>query len=144
MNKIIFILLFTVLGINCYAQESIAEMVFKSKSYQNTTEKVKNELDLAGIQLQKSAKYQYGAIGLATISAALFIGSAFLENDYSYNKGEIIKEKNHTKNSLLIGGGVCALASIICELYAIDLKMKAGKSIRIYANGKGGGLVLNF
>lgn len=143
MKKIILIL-FTVLGINCYAQESIADMIFKKKTKPIYTEHVKNDLDLAGLQLQQSAKYQYAAISLATVSAGLFVGSAFLENDYSYSKGEIIKKKNHTKTALLIGGGVCAVASILCELYAINLKMKAGKSIRLYANGNGGGLAFNF
>lgn len=142
--KLIIFLLFTAFGLNSYAQESISDLIFKNKAKIKSTEQVKNNLDLAGLQLQKSAKYQYGALGLATISAGLFVGSAFLENDYSYNKGEIIKEKNHTKTALLIGGGVCAVASILCELYAIDLKMKAGKSIRLYANGTGGGLTLNF
>lgn len=142
--KLFIFLLFTAFGLNSYAQESISDLIFKNKAKIRSAVQVKNDLDLAGLQLQKSAKYQYGALGLATISAGLFVGSAFLENDYSYNKGEIIKEKNNTKTALLIGGGVCAVASILCELYAIDLRMKAGKSIRLYANGTGGGLTLNF
>lgn len=139
MKKLLFLLLIA-FSTSVYAQESILDMVVKKKPQ----EKPKSQLELAGMQLQKAARYQYGAIGLATASVGLLVASATMENGYRYEKGEIFKEKNSTKNALLIGGGACALIAVCCELYSIDLKMKAGRSIRLYANGNGGGLAYTF
>lgn len=138
MKKIAFILLMSVC-ISGYAQgQGYPKGDYNQESY------ARNTLDLAGIQLKRSANYQYGAIGLAAASAGLFIASSFMQDDYSMEKGELVKEKNDTRKTLLIAGGVCALTAVCCELFSISLKAKAGKSLRIYSTGNGGGIKLTF
>lgn len=139
MKKALFFL-FILFSVNVCAQESIYDMIVKKKP----KEKPKNELDLAGMCLQKSAKYQYGAIGFGAVSTGLIIASSFMKDDYKMVRGDLVKDKNKTKRALLIGGASSAFIAICCELTAIDYKMKAGKSIRLYATGKGAKLAFTF
>lgn len=139
MKKILFLLLI-VFSTSVCAQESIVDMIWKKKSHESPN----SNLELAGMQLQKGARYQYGAIGCATASVGLFIGASFMQDGYKMEKGELVKDKNNTRTTLMIGGGILAVAAVCCELYSIDLKMKAGRSIRLHANGNGGGLAYTF
>lgn len=141
--KTLLVLLLIAFSTSVCAQESIVDMIWK-KNNDKPVETTKNSLDLAGIQLQKGARYQYGAIGCATASVGLFIGASFMQDGYKMEKGELVKDKNKTRTSLMIGGGILAFAAVCCELYSIDLKMKAGRSIRLHANGNGGGLAYTF
>lgn len=145
MKKIITFM-FLIFSINVCAQDSLVDLIFKNKRNNKSQQEAntKNNLDLAGLQLQQSAKYQYGAIGCATASVGLFIGASFMQDSYKMEKGELIKDKNDTRTALIIGGSVLAFAAVCCELYSIDLKMKAGRSIKLFANGNGGGLAYTF
>lgn len=106
----------------------------------------------AGIYLEKSAKYQYAAIGCAGVSLGLAIGSSFIgTKNYSlddFDNQEAMKDKQKSDRNLqrgcLIGAGVCAVAAICCELASISYKMKAGQSLRLFSNGTGGGLAYTF
>lgn len=139
MKKVLFLLLIA-FSISVYAQESIVDMIWKKKSHESPN----SNIELAGMQMQKGARYQYGAIGCAITSVGLFIGASFIQDGYKMEKGELVKDKNKTRTALMVGGGILAVAAVCCELYSIDLKMKAGRSIRLYANGNGGGLAYTF
>lgn len=139
MKKILF-LLTIVFSTNVCAQESIVDMIWKKKSHESPN----SNLELAGMQMQKGARYQYGAIGCATVSVGLFIGASCMQDSYKMEKGELVKDKNKTRTTLIISGGILAVAAVYCELYSIDLKMKAGRNIRLHANGNGGGLAYTF
>lgn len=139
MKKLLFLLMI-VFSTNICAQESIVDMIWKKKSHESPN----SNLELAGMQMQKGARYQYGAIGCATASVGLFIGASCMQDGYKMEKGELVKDKNKTRTTLMIGGGILAVAAVCCELYSIDLKMKAGRSIRLHANGNGGGLAYTF
>lgn len=104
----------------------------------------KNSLDLAGLQLQKSAHYQYAAMGFSAASLVLSIGSVSATDDYEYKNNELVKKENKSRKAMLIGGGICAVIAVAYEIYSINLKLKAGKSLRLYATENGGGLSLNF
>lgn len=100
----------------------------------------------AGIYLEKSAKYQYAAIGLAGVGTGLAVAASFLDD-----KVEMIKEepgfkmkKNSTRTACYVGAGVCAVAAICCEFVSINYKMKAGHSLRLFSTGTGGGLAYTF
>lgn len=107
--------------------------------------KTDNPAEWAGMLLEKSAKAQYAAIGLSAVSAGLFIGTSFMDDKYTISeKGELVKEENKSRKSMITAGCVCAVAAVISELVSIDFKMKAGKSLRLYATGNGGGMAFNF
>lgn len=100
----------------------------------------------AGIYFEKSAKYQYAAIGLAGVGTGLAVAASFLDD-----KVEMIKEepgfkmkKNSTRTACYVGAGVCAVAAICCEFVSINYKMKAGHSLRLFSTGTGGGLAYTF
>ena len=96
MKKVLFLLLIAFSTSVC-AQESIVDMIWKKKSHESPN----NNLELAGMQLQKGARYQYGAIGCATASVGLFIGASFIQDGYKMEKGELVKDKNKTRTAFL-------------------------------------------
>lgn len=100
----------------------------------------------AGIYLEKSAKYQYAAIGLAGIGTGLAVAASFLDDKVEMIKEEpgIKMKKNSTRTACYVGAGVCAVAAICCEFVSINYKMKAGHSLRLFSNGTGGGLAYTF
>lgn len=125
-----------------------------AQSSQSVTESRRrpNVVREAGFYLEKSAKYQYAAIGCAGVGLGLAIGSSFIgTKDYSdddFDSQEAMEDKQKSDRNLqrgcLIGAGVCAVAAICCELVSINYKMKAGRSLRLFSNGTGGGLAYTF
>lgn len=151
MKKIFTLLLLITLSINSYSQESVFDMFKHKKGKKSITKKEMSILSEAGLNLKKSANYQYAAIGFGTASVGCFIGSAFMKdkyefvlNKYDYTKSEIKRVNNSTKNSLLIGGGVCAFIGIICELNSIHYKFKSGKLLQLQGEKNGAGLAFVF
>lgn len=111
-----------------------------------TEKKTPNVVKEAGFYLEMSAKYQYAAISLAGVGSGLAIAASFLDD-----KVETIKEdpgfkikKNSTRTACYVGAGLCAVAAICCEFASINYKMKAGRSLRLFSNGTGGGLAYTF
>lgn len=108
-----------------------------------------NVVKEAGFYLEKSAKYQYAAIGCASVGLGLAIGSSFIgTKEYDIEDQNEMKDKQKSDRNLqrgcLIGAGVCAVAAICCEFVSIKYKMKAGHSLRLFSNGTGGGLAYTF
>lgn len=141
MKKLITLLLLVTIAVNTYSQETILDM-FKKKNKANT-EKM-NELSKAGFYLKKSANYQAVALGFGAASAGFFIASAFIKDKYEYNKGKVERVNDSTKDGLMIGGGVCALVGIICEINAIQYKFKSGKCLQLIGEKNGAGVALTF
>lgn len=151
MKKLFPLLLLLTLAINSYSQESVFDMFKNKKEKKIVTKKEMSILSEAGLNLKKSANYQYAAIGFATASVGCFMGSAFMkdkyeyvQNKFDYTKGEIKRVNNSTKNGLLIGGGVCAFIGIICELNSIHYKFKSGKLLQLQGEKNGAGLAFVF
>ena len=117
-------------------------------SKQNVVTVQKSNLDLAGEHLKKSAQFQYGALGCAVASTAMFITSSLKEDKYEteVSKGTYTtkKKSNGTKDALVIGGCATLLTGVILELYSIEYKLKAGKCISLHASSSGGSLTLKF
>lgn len=160
MMKNILLLLLLVFSANAYSQESIGDM-FKSKEKrtaeaasqkkweipdQKTKVLPKSNIDWAGYYLKKSAKMQYGAIGCATASVALFVSSTLVKDEFDVNKktGEVKNKSNSSKNALIVGGGATLIAAVICEFCSIHYKMKSGNYLRLQAAKDGTGLALVF
>lgn len=107
----------------------------------------------AGFYLEKSAKYQYGAIGCVGVGAALAITAGVIgtkvykyDDDYA-NANEVsdkIESDRKLRKGLFIASGVSFAAAICCEIVAIKYKLKAGRSLRLFSNGTGGGLAYTF
>lgn len=103
----------------------------------------KNSFEQAGIYLEKSSKYQYGALGCAGISAGLLIGYGCMTEKFELNdEGE--SNLTGKAKGLIIGGSAFALLAIILEVNAIEYKIKAGKCLRLQANENGAGLAYVF
>lgn len=117
-----------------------------TNSKQSVVAVQKSNLDLAGEHLKKSAQFQYGALGCAVASTAMFITSSLIEDEFKIDKstGEPKKKSNGTKDALVIGGCATLLTGVILELYSIEYKLKAGKCISLHASSNGGSLTLKF
>lgn len=111
--------------------------------------KVSNVIKDAGFYLEKSANYQYAAIGLAGVGVLTStIGSVITirDSDYYLDDEDYKKQKrdNNTRKACYIGAGVCAIAAICCEIASINYKLKAGRSLQMFTTGTGGGLAYTF
>lgn len=126
-----------------------------AQSSQSVTESRRkpNVVREVGIYLEKSAKYQYGAIGCAGIGTALAITAGVIgtkvyryDDDYT-NTNEVydkIESDRKLRKGLFIASGISFAAAICCEIVAINYKLKAGRSLRLFSNGTGGGLTYTF
>lgn len=164
MNRIIAIvaLLFaTSISVSAQSTE-LEKWVNKVETQTKTTQSVSttrskttrtpNVVKKAGFYLEKSAKYQYAAIGCASVGLGLAIGSSFIgTKEYNSDDFEDLtaladkqKSDRNLQRGCLIGAGVCAVAAICCEFVSIKYKMKAGHSLRLFSTGTGGGLAYTF
>lgn len=98
----------------------------------------------AGFYLEKSAKYQYTAIGLSGAAACLTMAGSLMKDKYDNNKGEPTMKTNKARTACFVGSGICTIAAICCEIQSINYKLKSGRSLKLYATGTGGGLSYNF
>ena len=151
MRKSLLLMLLTVSTAFVSAQNADlqrwANRVDKSEKSESITSKQKNVIKEAGFYLEKSSKYQYAAIGCAGVGMGLAIGSSFIGTKDSSKAEDPQKEAKSDRNlqkGLLIGAGACAVAAVCCELASINYKMKAGRSLRLYSTGTGGGLAYTF
>lgn len=116
----------------------------KSKRKSNT---VKD----AGFYFEKSAKYQYGAISCAGVGAGLAIAGGVIgtkvykQEDNNINEVyDKLESDRKLRKGLFIGAGISFAAAICCEFASINYKLKAGRTLRMFSNGTGGGLAYTF
>lgn len=151
MCRLSLLFMMLLFSFNVFSQESIYKIMDFEKVKEKEVSVKKQEnvatsfqsyqlINLAGVKLKKSAKYQYAALGLEFASTALMCGSLFFEAEYV--DGKI--EKNNTQTAMLIGGGVCSLVGLFCYIKSISLKLEAGKVLSLYPKGAGLGLTLAF
>ena len=93
--------------------------------------------------LNKSANYQYSALGCAAISAGLLIRYGCMSEKFELNNDGKSKLTGKAKG-LVIGYGVCALSAIRQKINAIQYKIKARKCLYLQANENRAGLALVF
>lgn len=99
--------------------------------------------------MEKSTKYQCGAVTFVGIGAGLSIAGALIgTKDYQDIPAEEIPDKANSdrklRKGLFIGAGASFAVALCCEMIALDYKLKAGKSLKVFSNGTGGGLALTF
>lgn len=87
-----------------------------------------NIIAKSGHYLSLSAKYQYGSLGCIAVSAACFFGASKCSSK--------IDKHGDTQHSdgyyaLNLFGGAAAVASIFCEIMAINYKLKSGKCLML-------------
>lgn len=97
--------------------------------------------------MEKSTKFQCGAVTCAGVGAGLSIAGAIIGtkgiDDYNGDLDKMDSDRKLRK-SLFIGAGVSLAAALCFEIVALDYKLKAGKSLKVYTNGTGGGLAYTF
>lgn len=97
--------------------------------------------------MDKSTKYQCSAVAFVGVGAGLSIAGAIIGTkggeDY---KGDFDKIESDRKlrKGLFIGAGASFGIALCLEIIALDYKLKAGKSLKVFSNGTGGGLALTF
>lgn len=111
--------------------------------FKNEISPVITNIEQAGIFLNKSANFQYGAIGCAAVSAGLLVGYGSMSEKFEL--GEDNKAKLTRKaTGLIIGGSVMAFIAIILEINAIEYKNKAGRCLRMQSTENGAGIAYVF
>lgn len=97
--------------------------------------------------MEKSTKFQCGALTFAGIGTGLSIAGAIIgtkgNDDYEGDLDKMESDRK-TRKSLFIGAGISFAAALCLEIVALDYKLKAGKSLRVFTNGTGGGLAYTF
>lgn len=102
--------------------------------------------------MEKSTKYQCGAVAFVGVGAGLSIAGALISTkdpeDYLDLPDEERKDKTNSdrklRKGLFIGAGASFGIALCLEIIALDYKLKAGKSLKVFSNGTGGGLALTF
>lgn len=144
MKNIIFFLLLAIAS-SSHAQESITDL-FKYKVRKQADQVPKTNIGKAGFYLEKSAKFQYTAIGCGVASASMILASSLIDDKYEVDKktGEFSKKSNGAKTALVVGGAATLIAAVCCEFISINYKMKSGKYLQLHSNGTGGSVALVF
>lgn len=151
MKKLTLLAIIMFCCINSFAQSNYYRNFKKMKgepveieNTQNPQWHLKNYETLS----KQSGYYRYGALGCMAASIGCFAGYASLDTHYNYtfNRNGEITEKKMRKNAklYLAGGSVLAAAALLCEAISIDCRIRADKSMKIYATGNGAGLAFNF
>lgn len=163
MKKILLLLLFITFASNIYSQESIVDM-FKSKEKRQSEalekkykeeqkykeesllwekKRPKSNIAKAGLYLEKSAKLQASALSLGAVSSGLLIWYGCIDDKFEFDKKGKATLTSQSKG-LIIGGAICMIAAIGCEIVSISYKMKAGKCLRLHTSNSGVGLAFVF
>lgn len=133
-----------ILSVNAYSQndDSIFGVLTKNKKKTaNVTMATKSPMEQYRIYLDKSYKYQYGALGCATAGAGILIGYGCMSDKFELYGGET--RMTGKAKGLVIGGSALLLVSAILEINAIQYKMRAGK-IRLKSSENGAGFAYVF
>ena len=119
MKKNILLILLLAFTANIYAQYNNQSK--KDKEPTEILPSKPNYLDLSEQYDKLSKKYQYGALGCATVSVGLFVGYGCMKDKFA-----------------------CAALAIICQVYSIECKFKANKCLRLQVSENGPGLAYVF
>ena len=136
-------------GVSSFAQSSLYSKKFRGEpTNENVVKSPQWHLNNYEIMNKRAASFQYGALGCMAASIGCFAGYAALDTKYNYTfdrKGNVEEKSMRTcAKNYLIGGSALAAVAIICEAVSINCRLKAAKSMRIYATGNGAGLAFNF
>lgn len=93
-----------------------------------------NNIARAGYYLRQSSILQYSALGCAAVSATFFLVGSKCEARLDQN-GEVIDYGN--RDVWRFCGYAAAAAGIMCEVWAIHFKWKAGKSLMLKSSPTG-------
>lgn len=145
MKKLLFLLLSAALPIIGSAQSQDSE--------KSIMQKQSNHLWLAGDKLSMSAKLQFASIGTAVAAGGFIYWGTTInvpdikEEGNLYQKNQNKKDKNRKKagrTTLYCLGAASGLASLACEIMSIERKLKAGRELRMHADGNSVGIAYNF
>lgn len=111
--------------------------------------KTSGKINEAHLLIEKSTKYQCGAVTFAGIGAGLSIAGALIgTKDYEDVPMDEIQDKQKSdrklRKGLFVGAGVSFAVALCLEIVALDYKLKAGRSLRLFSNATGGGLAYTF
>jgi len=109
--------------------------VYCAATYTAIYESKEDNLYKSGVFLVKSANYRYLALG--SLAAAIIISSAGSKSDENASS-------SNNKNVYLAVGSLFLASSIVCTIISINYKMKAGKQLKISANGMSANVVYSF
>lgn len=140
---------------NASAQNSdLQKWVNKASKGQNVTNQPSisqssSQMNEINRLMEKSTKFQCGAVTFAGVGAGLsIIGAIIGTKDYQDLPVEEIPDKADSdrklRKGLFIGAGASFAVALCLEIVALDYKLKAGKSLRVFSNGTGGGLAYTF
>lgn len=134
-----------------YLQKWVNKNEVNQNESSSKTKKAQTVVKDAGYLLEKSAKYQYAAIGFAGAGTAMALyGGIVGTKKYDPEKYSIDEINKKTESNrklrkgLFIGSGISFAVAICCEFAAIDYKLKAGRSLKLFSTGTGGGLAYTF
>ncbi|MBP1593532.1 MAG: hypothetical protein H6Q12_550 [Bacteroidetes bacterium] len=85
-----------------------------------------NHLYKCGVYLEKSANYKYFALG--SLAAGIILSSAGSNSNDT-------PDSNKNKDLYYVMSGIFFTSSIVCTIISINYKLKAGKQLKISANG---------
>ena len=90
----------------------------------------------------------FAGIGTGLSIAGAILGTKDNQKDYEDLTSEEVLNQSESdrklRKSLFIGAGVSFAVALCLEIVALDYKLKAGKSLRVFTNGTGGGLAYTF
>ncbi|GLL55387.1 hypothetical protein KUBF_30500 [Bacteroides finegoldii] len=116
------------------AKRDSVNLVFQKRIESNIIAK-------SGYYLSLSAKYQYGALGCAAISAACLFGASKCDSTT-----DIHGKTQHSDGYYILNifGGASAIASVFCGIMTINYKLKSGKCLMLSPTPNGVTASLNF
>ncbi len=85
-----------------------------------------NHLYKCGVYLEKSANYRYFALG--SLAAGIILSSAGSNSNDT-------PDSNKNKDLYYVMSGIFFTSSIVCTIISINYKLKAGKQLKLSANG---------
>lgn len=155
MKKVMLLLAVLFAGTTYVAAQNteLQKWANKNDTYSDSrkSKKVSNTVKDAGFYMEKSAKYQYAAISCAGVGAGLAIAAGIIgtkvykQEDNNINEVyDKLESDRKLRKGLFVGAGISFAAALCCEFASINYKLKAGRSLRMFSNGTGGGLAYTF
>ena len=156
MKRVILFLGFAIAMVCSMSAQSsdLKKWVNKTKNggndiYQVEKNNASKQSTEASILMEKSIKLQYGAVACAGVGTGLAIVGAIIgTKDYEdvpvEDRLDKVNSDRKLRKSLFIGSGVSFAVALCLELASIERKLKAGRSVKFFANGSGGGMAYTF
>lgn len=149
MKKLVLLAIITIMcGASSFAQSLYSKRFRGEPIHENVVKSPQWHLNNYEVMNKRAASFQYGSLGCMAASIGCFAGYAALDTKYNYTfdrKGNVEEKSMRTcAKNYLIGGSALAAVAIICEAVSINCRLKAAKSMKIYATGNGAALAFNF